>query len=123
MLLLEQGTTNRAVALDSVTLVSGRFPIVSTQNLSSDQRTRVIIFASNLELAPAEVAASVTVQAQDSLGRTYTLPVESVRKVLNFSTLTQAVVRLPDTLANTGDVWVSISFRGATSNKALISIE
>jgi predicted enzyme related to lactoylglutathione lyase len=36
--------------------------------------------------------------------------------------LTQVVVRLPDELAQAGDVWVSVNLRGQTSNEVLFNV-
>ncbi len=121
VLLSEEGT-GRAVALDSVTWVRDPFPIVTTYNFSSDQRTRITLFATNLQLMPGEDASAVTVRAENSQGRIYSLPVEYVGRVPNLDWMAQVTVRLPDELAGAGDVWVSISLRGATSNRALVSI-
>ncbi len=114
--------TGRAAAFDSVTLMREPFPVVSAQNFSSDQRTRVTLFAYNLELKAGEGLSAITAQAEDSQHRIYTLPVEAVSEVPNFSWITQVTVKLPDELQNVGDVWVSVSLRGIASNKALIRI-
>jgi glucose/arabinose dehydrogenase len=122
MLLTEEGT-ERAIALDSVTMMRSPFPLVMMLNFSSDQRTRVMLFAVNVELMPGENSSAVTAQAEDAQHRIYTLPVEFVGKVPNFNWLTEVVVKLPDDLPNNEDVLVSINLRGATSNKALLKIK
>ena len=81
-----------------------------------------MLFVTNLELLPGEDASVITVQAEDSLARVHTLPVLYVGKVPNYDWLTQVNVMLPNELANTGDVWVSVSLRGVRSNRARISI-
>jgi hypothetical protein len=121
-MLITEGAPTRAIALDSVTLIRDPFPFVTRHNFSSDQRTRIMLFAVNLELMPGENASVVTAQAEDSQHRIYPLTVEHVGKVPNVDQLTQVNVRLPDELANGGDVSVSINLRGTVSNKALISI-
>jgi hypothetical protein len=72
---------------------------------------------------PGENASSVTARARDSRSRAYSLKVEFVGKVPNLDWLTQVVVRLPDELANAGDVWISINLREQTSNEVLFNIE
>jgi hypothetical protein len=100
------------------------FPVVSQQNFfSSDQRTRVTLFAYNLELKAGEGVSAITAQAEDSQHRIYTLPVEAISEVPNFGWITQVTVKLPDELQNVGDVWVSVSLRGIASNKELIRIK
>lgn len=120
--LLTEENSMRAAALDSVTMVRDPFPLVTTHNFSSDQRTRITLFATNLQLLPGEDASAVTVRAEDSQGRIYSLPVESVGRVPNLDWMAQVTVRLPEELAGAGDMWLSISLRGATSNGAFISI-
>lgn len=122
VLLTEPGTT-RAIAFDSVTLLRDSFPFATLHNFSADRRTRILLFVRNVELSTGETALPLTVQAEDALGRSFPLPVESFRKVPRFNALTQVVVRLPDELAEGGDVQVTISFRGNTSNKAVFQIK
>jgi len=119
--LLTAENTERALALDSVTMIRDPFPLLST-NFSPDQRTRVSLFSVNLELVPGETNSVVTAQAEDSEHRIYPLTVEFVGRVPNFPWLTQINVRLPDQLANAGDVWVRTSLRGVVGNRALINI-
>jgi len=120
--LLTEVNTNRAIALDSVTFIRDPFPLSTFFNFSSDQRTRVMLFATGLELMPGESISVVTAQAEDSAHRIYPLTVEYVGKVPNFDWLTQVNVRLPDGLAGAGDVLVSVSLRGAVSNKVIVGI-
>jgi uncharacterized protein (TIGR03437 family) len=96
---------------------------MTTHNFSPDGRTRILLFAVNLELSSNEDSSAVTAQAEDATHRVHTLQVEYVGKVSHFDWLTQVVIKLPDTIAGAGEVWVSISFRGAASNKALLSIK
>jgi uncharacterized protein (TIGR03437 family) len=120
--LLTEANTNRAVALDSVTFQRDPFAVTTLLNFSPDQRTRVMLFATGLELMPGESISVVTAQAEDSAHLIYPLTVEYVGKVPNFDWLTQVNVRLPDGLAGKGDVLVSVSVRGAMSNKVIIGI-
>ncbi len=113
-------TSGRAAALDSVTFVSQPFSIITPYNFSSDQRTRVILFASNV--APGDNLALVTAQAEDAQHRIHPLVVEFVGRVPNFDWLTQMNVVLPDDLTHAGDVQVSISLRGEVSNKVVLNI-
>jgi probable HAF family extracellular repeat protein len=118
--LVTERATNKALALDSVTFVRDPFPLTTEHNFSADRRTRIILFARNVTLAAGEPASAVTVTAEGP-GGTHPLSVEHVGPVPGLAWLTQIVVRLPDGLG-AGDVQLSISFRGATSNKPTISI-
>ena len=113
----------RAVALDSVTSMRDPFSVRNAVNFSSDQRTRIIIFARNVELMPGESLASVPVQAEDSQGRSYILPVEYVGKVPDFDWLTQINVRLPDEISGANSVWIRLTVRGSAGNRAFINIK
>jgi uncharacterized protein (TIGR03437 family) len=64
----------------------------------------------------------VTAQAEDLQQTVYPLTVEYVGNVSNLKWLAQINVRLPDNLANAGDVLVSIKVRGVQSNKVVVSI-
>jgi hypothetical protein len=121
LLALEQ--SNRAVALDSVTMVRDPFPFTPTTDFSTDQRTRIILFAMNIDLQPGENAASVTVHAENSQHAIVSIPAEYVGKVPNLSWLTQVNVRLPDELANGGDVSMSVVYHGVETSKLLITIK
>lgn len=125
--LLRELNSPKAVALDSVSMLRDPFPVDSTHNLSSDTRTRLMLFASNVELMAGENASVITAEAEDEFGNVYPLTVEFVGKVPDFDWLTQINVKLPDVLAAFGSfgpdyIWVSISLRGLQSNKGLVRL-
>lgn len=120
--LLTEGDQNRALALESVTFMRDPFSPFSNHNFSADGRTRISLFATNIQSADETVSA-ITAQAEDSAQKLHQLPVEFVGKTPSFPWLTSIVVKLPDTLAAAGDVRVSIAVRGVESNKALLSIQ
>jgi uncharacterized protein (TIGR03437 family) len=121
--LLTEENTDRAIALESVTLMREPFSLISTHNFSSDGRTRVMLFATDMELGQGESVSAVTAQAEDSQQRTYPLTVEYVGKVPNLDWLMQVVINLPAEVESAGDIWVSINVRGVVSNKVRISIK
>lgn len=121
-ILLTEQNSQRAIAVDSVTFVRDPLPVVNSNNLSQSRRTRLALFGINLDLMPGENASAVTARARDSRSRTHTLNVEFVGKIPNVD-LTQVVVRLPDELAQAGDVWISVTLRGQTSNEVLFNVE
>jgi hypothetical protein len=120
-LLTEEGT-GRAIALDSVTWLRDPFPVVTTNNFSLDRRTRVSLFATHVNLMPFEDSSVITAQAEDSQNRVFPLTVEFVGKVPRFNWLTQLIIKLPDELMNVGEVRVSITVRGTSSNKVPLSL-
>src|SRR5688572_15301213 len=121
--LLTQENSTRAVAVDSATFVRDPLPVVTSRNFSDDRRGRVTLFGTNLDLLPGENVSAVTARARDSQSRNYNLTVEFVGKVPGVDALSQVVVKLPDALAQAGDVWISVSLRGQTSNEVLFNIE
>ena len=121
-ILLTEQNSQRAIAVDSVTFVRDPLPVVNSHNLSQSRRTRLALFGINLDLMPGENASAVTARARDSRSRTHTLIVEFVGKIPNVG-LTQVVVRLPDELAQAGEVWISVTLRGQTSNEVLFNVE
>jgi choice-of-anchor B domain-containing protein len=121
--LLTEWNSTRAIALDSVTRMREPFAVNSNLNFSPDGRTRVALFASNVNLAPGEPQTVLTAQAEDAQNRIYPLPVEYVGKFPDFERVTQVIVILPAELANAGDVSVSLNLRGTPGNKALIKIQ
>ena len=121
-MLLTEPNTNKAIAVQSVMFLRDPFRIMTPHNLSSDTRTRLTIIVRNMETIAGESIAPPTVQAEDSLHRSISLPVEFVGKVPKAGWLTQIVVRLPDELDGAGDLQLSVSFRGRTSNKGVINV-
>lgn len=122
-ILLARDSFQHALALDSVTLTGEPFGISTDVNFSSDHRTRVALFALNLDLEPNENVAAVTAEAEDSLGTVYPLTIESIVAVPNFTWLKQVVVKLPDEIADKVEVRVRIKARTFFSNKVIIKIK
>jgi endonuclease/exonuclease/phosphatase family metal-dependent hydrolase len=121
--LLTRSSTSRAVALHSVKFTNEPFLLRTQMNLSQDQRTRIMLFATNLDLLPGETPAAVTVRATDSRGNAYTLVVEQVAKIANLDWLTELTVILPDDTTISGDLSISASIHGLTSNSVAVGIE
>jgi hypothetical protein len=114
---------DQSAALDSMIFLRDPFPVVNTVNLLNpgpDRNTRVVIFVTNLQLAPGETAASVVVSLIDSRNQIYDLAAEDVRPVPNFS-FTQVVFRLPDGLS-TGTCSIRVKAHGQVSNTGTIRI-
>ena len=114
----EQGATNRAVALDSVTRVRGPFRVLTDNNFSADHHTRVILFTSALGMTQPD-STQLIVRAGG-----VTLTVENVGPVVGVSGMSASyiIVRLPDGLP-AGDLPLVITLRGFTSvNSPTLSI-
>ena len=120
--LLSQGTSTRAVAVDSVNSLHEPFALTTTVPFGVDNRTRVMLFATNLSLNAGEGAAAVTADAEDVAHFHYPLTVEYVGAVPDFAWLYSVVVRLNDNLGDVGDVLVGITVHGLTSNRVRVGI-
>ncbi len=120
--LLARDNGDRAVALQSVSFLTEPFPLTTTFNLSPDQQTRVMLFASNLGLLPGEVQSAVTAVAEDGQMNSYPLTVEFVGKVPGQGWMSEIVLKLPPNLPSGQDVRVSIAIHGRLSNKVRLAI-
>ena len=122
--LLIDETSGRAVALDSVYLTRDPFSLLNPFYFgSSDQRGRISLFVWRLQLLPSDMAANLTVTAQDSAGAVYTLPVEHISQVMAVQGVTQITVRLPDVVVGAPrDLTVKVQLRGPATNGAIIKI-
>lgn len=121
--LLTEESSGRAVALDLATQVRDPFSVLMSQSFGTEEQTRIILFALNLELQTGENSAAVTAQLEDAAERVYPLEVEYVGKVPLLDWLSQVIVKLPKEVAGAGDVWVSLDLRGKRSNRALVKIK
>jgi hypothetical protein len=119
--IMTEELTFRAIALDSVTLVREPFSLRNIFNFSSDQRTRIMLFATGIDLLPGESSSSVQVQLEDTDHHIFPLVVESILPLPNLP-FSQITVKLPDSITREGDHQISLTFHGVTSNKPLISI-
>jgi hypothetical protein len=110
-LFIEQGTTNKAVALDSVTRLPGPFTILNTHNFSADNHTRVMLFTTNLGLSQPDPAI-LSVRANGVL-----LTIESVGPVSGVQGLDASyiIVRLPDDIPR-GNLPLTVTLHGVVSS-------
>jgi uncharacterized protein (TIGR03437 family) len=87
------------------------------------QRTRVSLFATNIELSQGEPLSVIEAQAEDSVGQIFPLTVEYYGAVPNFSWLKQVVVKLPDAIANSSEVRMSLKVHGTAGNKVIVKVK
>jgi uncharacterized protein (DUF1800 family) len=121
-ILISQTTSTRALAFESPTMRAEPFALTSSVNYSPDNRTRLCIFAMNLELLPGEGANAFSADVQDGNGKIYPLRVEYVGQVPDFPGITMIVVRLADDLGDAGDVLLRLNLHGMASNRVRIAI-
>lgn len=121
-ILISQATSTRAVAFESFTMKAEPFPLTATVPLGADTRTRICIFAMDLELLPGEGVNAFTSDVQDATGKIYLLRVEFIGPVPNFPGITMIVVRLSDDLGSVGDVLLRLNLHGMSSNRVRVAI-
>ena len=116
-LVAEEGT-DQALAVEPVTRARDPFPVTQVPAFSADARTRVMLFAENAGLLPGETPSALTATAEDAAHNVYPLTVERVDPVPGFEWMSSIVVRLSDQMsAATGEVLVSVTLRGQSSNR------
>ena len=112
--------SDQAAALVSVLSLRDPFPIVNTTNLfnqGTDKNSRIIVFATNIQLAQGE---TVLVNLVDSNNQSQEVTAEDVRPVPNFD-FAQVIFRLPDNLA-AGTCTIRLKAHGQISNPRTVRI-
>ncbi|SRR6266498_1049255 len=120
--LLSDTNSTRAVALESGSLKPEPFPLTASVKFGSDTRTRIAIFAMNLEFLAGEGANALTSDVQDVTGKQYPLTVEYSAAVPGFPGITMIIVRLADDLGDAGDVLLRINLHGMSSNRVRVAV-
>jgi len=113
--------SQRAVAVNSVTMLRDPFQLNTTNNLSADQRTRVLLYARNIDWNALQNKSALT--AQVDFGATVIpVMVEYIGVVPGVDGYARLVFRLPDGLPTTGDIGVRIAVNGVQSNRVLFEM-
>ena len=76
----------------------------------------------NVDLPQGQIA-NLEAQAETSTGQVFPLTIEFVGAVPNFSWLKQIVVKLPDEIANSNEVNVSLKTGLFTSNPVIVKLK
>ena len=121
-LLISHNDSTRAICFDSVTRQREPFSTTTRIKFGTDNATRIMLFAMNLDLQPGETLSAITAEAEDVAHNVYPLVVENAGKVPDQPWATSIVVRLDSTLPETGDVLVCIRYRGVASNRVRVGI-
>ncbi|HEX7296769.1 MAG TPA: heme-binding protein [Pyrinomonadaceae bacterium] len=121
-ILISRDDSTRAIAFESVTRQREPFTGQARLQFGADAKTRVMLFAKNLQLQTGETASAVTADAEDAEHQTYQLTVEHIAAVPDQPWITSIIVRLPDNLTEVGDVLVRIRYRGLASNRVRVGI-
>jgi hypothetical protein len=115
--LISETTTTRTIAFDSVTFA--KEPFSPTSFFAADGRTRVMLFALNLQ---GQSAGTVTADAETGDHQHHSLQVESVAALEQLPWLSAVTVRLGNELTTSGDVLVSLSVANVRSNRVRLGI-
>ena len=126
-ILISDSASTRAIALESATLKAEPFAVTSSVKFSNDTRTRIAIFAMNLNLFAGETAngnpTSFTADAEDAAHVHYPLTVEYVNQVPGFAGIYMIILRLNDNMtSNLGDVLLSLNLHTLSSNRVRVAI-
>ena len=120
--LISDTASTRAIAFESVIFKGEPFPLTATVPFSTDTRTRICIFAMDLELLPGEAANAFTADVQDAGGKLYPLRIEFMGQVPGFPGITMFIVRLADDIGDVGDVLLRMNLHGMASNRVRMGI-
>jgi carboxypeptidase family protein/pectate lyase-like protein len=122
-LLLTVPYSNRAVALELTQFVTGPFPLTTTLLSEGRNRTRIMVFGSDLGLLPGENVEAITAEAEDAAQVHYPLRVEFISPLPDLPQVSQIVLRLNGELDDATEVLVTITVHDRTSNKVKIAIQ
>ena len=120
--LISTSVSTRAVAFESGTMRPEPFSLTPAWDFGTDNRTRVVIFAMNLDLLAGEGLSAFTSDAEDSAHNHYPMTVEYVGQVPSFEGIYMVVVRLNDAMGDLGDVLVRLNLHGVSTNRVRIGI-
>ena len=118
--LLTEDDSLRALSVDSVFWQRDPFPLVNNNYFGADKRTRIKLLLVDLDLYSGESLSIITAQAIDQSQTSHNLPVEDLRKVPGVPWLSQLTVMLPSGITVPGQLSVSVTVRGRTSNAATV---
>src|SRR5207244_1675982 len=120
--LISDSASTRAIALESVTLKPEPFVLTASTQFSADNRTRIAIFAMNLDVLAGEGTSAFTSDAEDSAHTHYPMTVEYVGTVPGFDGIYMIVLRLNDAMGDLGDVLVRLNLHGVSTNRVRVAI-
>jgi hypothetical protein len=122
----EEGTTH-ALTLSSQHFLRDPLPLTTQLNFGQDLRTRMMIFARNVDLRDGDIVEPRDIYIDAQVNRNGQVTgfgslVEYVGKVPGFNDITCIVFMLSDSPDLYGDVRIQIRFMGLVSNEAFLSV-
>jgi hypothetical protein len=119
--LLTQLNSNRAVALEAVNFRAEPFQLSQFPSFG-DSRTRIILFATDVDPAVGDNRAAYSVDAEDGSHRVFSLTVEEVTLLSTTQNIYEVHVRLHDQMVENGDVLVRLNINGAPSRRVRVGL-
>ncbi len=120
LVLISEANSTRAIAFESVTF--RKEPFSPSTPFATDGRTRVMVFALNLALAPNEDASAITADAETADHAHHALRVEYAAPLASLPWLSSIILRLSDDLVDSGDVLIGLTLHGVKSNRVRVGI-
>jgi hypothetical protein len=118
-MLMVDGQTGRALAVNSITMLVEPFQLFTTAlNFGPGLNTRLVLFGQNV---PSDINL-ITAQAEDVLGNVYPLVVEFAGPLPDVNDVKQLNLKLDSRLATGADVKINIRVGGVSSNTVLVRI-
>lgn len=117
--LITDSSSDRAIALNTTSLVAEPFSVTTDTNFSDDHRTRISLFVEDLR--GFQTFPTIIVNAVDEQQNHFVLPLEAVAFYTIFP-FQQLVVGLPGNLSSQV-LFITVSVNGSSSNSARISIK
>ncbi|HEU4837172.1 MAG TPA: phospholipase D-like domain-containing protein [Pyrinomonadaceae bacterium] len=119
VLINDSVATTRGLALHSPLFTREPFSLTTLLNMSADQRTRVMLFANNVD---PNTRNTWTVTGVSTTGAQYQLPVEYAGKGPGADSITSFIVILPQDPNLHGDLTVRLIVAGVQSNPIKFAI-
>lgn len=124
-ILLSGSDASRALAVEANSKING---LPNTKSRAFSLNSKVILFVTNVELMPGEGANAFRVYVKDANNHLYRFPVEAIDRLDKQNTVYALTVKLRDEIgfweqpAETGDLLVSVTWRGLVSNPLLLGL-
>lgn len=120
--LISEGKSTRALAVNPFTWRGVQLPTSSQIAWPVGDETRVTLFVTNLELMKEEGANAFRADAEDASGFRYPLTVESIDPVGGHEWIYGVTIKLNGEIGDVGDVLVRVTWRGMSSNRTRLAI-
>ena len=125
-ILVSASDSTRALAVEDGTRIGRTLP--RAENNSFELYSKVVFFVTNIRLMDGEGANAFRFYAEDARGRHYIFPVTNIKLLDKTNRIYAISVELRDTLGyweqptDSGDILVSLAWRGLESNRVRLGL-